>query len=128
MTRVFVPATVDDLTHLAQGQTINNQAFAATTEMQAGAGDNIEQAEFAALVFASDESARHGRHRIVVAADAEVDDTQHLGVVLLHQPVSINQVAAVHVGLDGDEDLAWYATQEIDAVLALIVDAGLAAD
>jgi hypothetical protein len=36
------------------------------------------------------------------------------------QPVTLDDVQAIHVDADGSGDLAWYATQEIDEVLRLL--------
>jgi hypothetical protein len=67
-----------------------------------------EEDEFAALTQASEAGA------VVVAVDVdEVDpgDTQS---------VTLEQVAALHVDLDGSGDLAWFATQELDEVIKLL--------
>jgi len=79
------------------------------------AEDESEEAEYAALMTAADASAElqagSGR-RVVLAAD----------VVELAGAVPKKRWAAVHVDTeddaDPDDDLAWYATQEISDVLA----------
>ncbi len=45
-------------------------------------------------------------------AAAEVDDPDG--------PVSLDEVVSFHLDVDGSGDLAWYATQEIDAVLSAL--------
>ena len=49
---------------------------------------------------------------VVVAADIEAE----------FQPLTLDQVAAFHVDVDGTGDLAWFATQELDQVLDLLRD------
>ncbi|WP_310529754.1 DUF6912 family protein [Nocardioides sp.] len=79
------------------------------------AEDESEAAEYAALMTAADVSAelidRPGR-RVVLAAD----------VVEMAGAVPKKAWAAVHVDTaddaDPDDDLAWYATQEISDLLA----------
>lgn len=63
-----------------------------------------EQDEFDAMT----EAAEHGP--VVVAAEVAGPD----------DPITLVEVEALHVDVDGTGDLAWYATQEIDAVLALL--------
>lgn len=92
-------------------------AFAVTTALAAEVGADEETAEFAALVCASDASAAHGPHRIVIAADVDDLTEKHGAAVGLSAAVGLADVVAIHLGLGGDEDLAWYATQEIGAVL-----------
>jgi hypothetical protein len=36
------------------------------------------------------------------------------------QMVTLDEVVALHVDIDGSGDLAWYATQEIDVVLDVL--------
>jgi hypothetical protein len=47
----------------------------------------------------------------VVAAAAELDDPDG--------PVTLDDIASLHVDLDDSGDLAWFATQEIAAVVEL---------
>ena len=61
-----------------------------------------------AAVAALEEAADPG----VGAAAAEVDDPDG--------PVSLVDVASLHVDLDDSGDLAWFATQEIAAVIELV--------
>lgn len=78
-----------------------------------------EEAEYVALMWAADASAEmlHGAgRRVVVVAEIE-----GLGVT---SPTPLRNVVAWYADpedrpadADPDEDLAWYATQEIDAVL-----------
>ncbi len=83
----------DQLRQLAGGVRVTGPAFRAETE--------DEEDEHAAL----EEAANHGL--VVAAADVgDSDDALILG-----------DVVSLHVDVDGTGDLAWYATQEIDAVL-----------
>lgn len=91
--RIYVAVDAAQLEQLAAGERITGQAFRAETE--------DEEDEHAAL----QEAAAHGL--VVVAADVDGSDDQ----------LTLDDVASFHVDLDGTGDLAWYATQEIDAVL-----------
>jgi hypothetical protein len=95
--RVYVGLTVDDLVALAAGESVTPaEAFvAASTD---------EEDELAAL----EEAAEHG----AVAAAAEVDDPDG--------PVALVDLASLHVALDDSGDLAWFATQEVAAVIELV--------
>jgi hypothetical protein len=94
--RVYLAVGRDDLTALAGGASISAPAFTAASE--------DEEDELAALEEASE-------HAAAVAA-AEVDDPDG--------PVSLDEVVSFHLDVDGTGDLAWYATQEIDAVLSAL--------
>ena len=125
MTRIYLAASAGNLELLAAGEPVSAVAFGATGDLEnALDGDgNVEDVEFVALSLASDASQKMGTHRIVIAAD--VDDSfvatgGELGELVLSAPVGLDQVASFHLGLDGDEDLAWYATQELGAVLTAI--------
>ena len=108
MTRVYVPATLADLA-----------AWYAAGEVPADA-DRLEapgpdeESEYAALLGAADASAAlldgPGR-RVVVVAEPPLSDGA----------IPMRDVVAVHVDSDDDhdpdDDLAWYATQEIPDLL-----------
>ncbi len=94
--RVYLAVGRDELTALAGGASISAPAFIAASE--------DEEDELAALEEASE-------HAAAVAA-AEVDDPDG--------PVSLDEVVSFHLDVDGTGDLAWYATQEIDAVLSAL--------
>ena len=94
--RVYLAVGRSDLTALAGGASISAPAFLAASE--------DEEDELAALEEASE-------HAAAVAA-AEVDDPDG--------PVSLDEVVSFHLDVDGSGDLAWYATQEIDAVLSAL--------
>ena len=106
--RVYVPATLALLAELADG------ALPASTERLV-AEDDSEDAEYAALVEAASASrglaGDRGRRVVVVAELADPDGD-----------VPLDRVVAVHVddaeGAADDDDLAWYATQEIPGLLA----------
>lgn len=107
MTRVYVPATLE---LLASWHAVGS--IPAGTERVVAEGAD-EESEYDALMTAAAESAAlepPGGRRVVVAADA--DDTSG--------PIPMRQVAAVHCDVedrppdaDPDDDLAWFATQEI---------------
>ena len=94
--RVYLAVGRDELTALAAGAAISAPAFLA--------GSEDEEDELAALEEASE-------HAAAVAA-AEVDDPDG--------PVTLDDVVSFHLDVDGTGDLAWYATQEIDAVLSTL--------
>ena len=94
--RVYLAVGRDELTALAAGESISAPAFVAASE--------DEEDELAALEEAFE-------HAAAVAA-AELDDPDG--------PVALDDVASFHLDIDGSGDLAWYATQEIDAVLSAL--------
>ncbi|MDQ3158012.1 MAG: hypothetical protein M3Q98_15065 [Actinomycetota bacterium] len=91
--RIYVAAARADVEALAAGGAVTAEAFIPESE--------DEEAEFAAFGEAAD----HGA--VVISADVAAAD----------EPVTLDKVAAFHVDVDGSGDLAWFATQEIDAVL-----------
>jgi hypothetical protein len=112
VSRVYVPTTLDGLTRLR-----DQGSLPASAERYVADGDSEEQ-EYAALMAAAVESAElldgPGR-RVVVVADLVDPDGA----------VPLRDVVAVHAdpvdrpaGAEPDEDLAWYATQELDALLS----------
>jgi subtilisin family serine protease len=113
VSRVYVPATRELLAawHAAGG-------VPADAERVVAPGDD-EDSEYAALMTAADASAElvaglpDGRRRRVVVV-VETDDAA--------SPVTWRDVVAVHVDgdddADPDDDLAWWATQEVDDLLA----------
>lgn len=107
--RVYIPLTLDLLAEA------DAAGFVSTDVDRIVAEDESEEAEYAALMTAADASAAQlvgpGR-RVVLAAD----------VADAGGAVPTKAWAAVHVDThddaDPDDDLAWYATQEISDVLA----------
>ena len=91
--RVYLAVGRDELTALAAGGAISPPAFIAASE--------DEEDELAALEEAADNA--------VAVAAAELDDPDG--------PVTLDDIVSFHLDVDGTGDLAWYATQEIDAVL-----------
>lgn len=91
--RIYVAIDAMLLEQLAAGARISAPAWHADTD--------DEEDEHAALATAAEHAA------IVVAADVSGSD----------DGLTLEDVASFHVDLDGSGDLAWYATQEIDAVL-----------
>lgn len=98
--RLYLSAGVDALRSLRDGASVTLPAFAAASD--------DEEDEYAALA-----SAAEGSAAVVVADIDQVDDGDD-------QAVTLHQVAAIHVDVDGSGDLAWFATQEIDEVLRLL--------
>ncbi len=111
MTRVYLATTRDGLSHLH-----------ATGAMPAGAErvvapDDDEASEYDALMTAAAVSADlggPGGRRVVVVAEVAQADV----------PVAIDDVVAVHADTDDrpadadpDDDLGWFATQEIGTLL-----------
>ena len=100
--RVYLAVSPDDLTALAGGASITAPAFVAASE--------DEEDELAAL----EEAAENG----AAVAAAELDDPDG--------PLTLDDVVSFHLDVDGTGDLAWYATQEIDAVLSTLAGPGTA--
>lgn len=117
MTRLYVPAT---LPHLAKLEHVGSLTVGDDVVL---APDDSEDAEYDALMTAAETSAALAaeldpgeRRRVVVVAE----------VARLAASVSLSDVVAVHADADdlpddADpedlEDLGWYATQEIPALL-----------
>jgi len=110
--RIYLPTTVARLAeeHAEGSFTVTDDVVALETD-----GDD-EEAEYDALMTAADASAAlldgPGRRVVVVA---ELDQEPETGWT-----VPLKRVVAVHadpedrpVGADPDDDLAWFATQEI---------------
>ena len=104
MTRVYLPATADDLSTWATERLIPVGAERVVAETE------DEQDEYAALMTAADLA--DPSRRIVVVAEVVGDGEGE---------ISWAEVAAVHADpgarpadADPDEDLAWFATQEWD--------------
>ncbi len=111
MTRLYLPSTLD-LLREARAAGVLDPVDAVVAEA------DDEESEYAALMTAADASAAllagPGRRVVVVA---EVNDAEH--------PVPWKRVVAVHADpadrpadADPDDDLAWYATQEVEQLLA----------
>jgi hypothetical protein len=109
--RVYVPTTLAGLAKLR-----DEGSLPASVERYVADGDD-EQSEYAALVAAAVEAAGllggPGRRVVVVAEIPDPDGA-----------VPLRDVVAVHADpeerpadADPEDDLAWYATQEIDALL-----------
>jgi hypothetical protein len=107
--RAYLPTTLDLLARFHADDAVPVDADPITAE------DDSEEAEYAALMTAADASAAlldgPGRRVVLVA---EVPDGA--------TSVPVRLVASVHVDTDDDadpdDDLAWYATQEIPDLLA----------
>jgi hypothetical protein len=112
VTRLYLPATLEALGELEATGRIAVPAGAVT------AADDSEDEEYDALVAAAETSAAlvSGlgpglRRRVVIVAEATGGPSD----------VALSDVVAVHADAaddaDPDEDLGWYATQEIAALL-----------
>ena len=111
MTRLYRPTTLAGLVDLVAAG-----AMPAGPDGVVADGDD-EAAEYAALMTAADASAAllsgPGRRVVVVA---EVVDSD--AAVLLDQVVAVHADTADRpLGADPDDDLAWFASQEIEALL-----------
>ncbi|MGA8988547.1 hypothetical protein [Aeromicrobium sp.] len=91
--RVYLALGDSELVALAGGNPVSPPAFIAASE--------DEEDELAAL----EEASEHGP----VVAAAELDDPD--------APVTLADIASFHTAVDDTGDLAWFATQEVDAVL-----------
>ena len=94
--RVYLPAGLDALVQLRDGQSISLPAVIPASD------DELD--EFDALTAAAEQG------DVVIAAD--VDDAE--------APVNLDRVASFHVDADGSGDMAWYAPQELDEVIELL--------
>ena len=95
--RVYLSLGADDLVALQAGEPVTPaEAFVAVSV--------DEEDELAAL----EEAAEHG----AVAAAAELDDPDG--------PVTLVDIDSLHVDTDDSGDLAWFATQEIAAVIEIV--------
>ncbi|MCP3422757.1 DUF6912 family protein [Nocardioides pinisoli] len=112
MTRRYLPSTLPRLAEdwAADGPRVVDAVLAA---------DDGEESEYAALMSAADASAElvaalpdGARRRVVVVAETSTADA----------PVRWRDVVAVHVDTeddaDADDDLAWWATQEVGDLVA----------
>ena len=109
--RVYVPTTAAGLAALAEEGSLPPSA-----DRYVADGDS-EEAEYAALMAAAADSSAllggPGRRVVVVA---EVSDPD--GAVPLRDVVAVHADPADRpADADPDDDLAWYATQEIDSLL-----------
>lgn len=106
--RVYVPATFEDLATLIR----DGRLPASFDRLEAP--DGTEDGEYAALLDAADASRTRlggaGRRVVVVAELPDADGA-----------VPLERVVAVHVDTrddaDEDDDLAWFASQEIPHLL-----------
>jgi hypothetical protein len=113
--RLYLPLTLSGLARLR-----DNGSLPASTDRYVADADT-EEAEYAALSAASADAAElldgPGRRVVVVAElpdGADPDGEVHLrDVVAIHADAEDRPA-----GADVDEDLGWYATQEIDAILS----------
>ena len=94
--RAYVALDAEGLQRLRDGGPARGTRVVAASE--------DEQDEFDAMA----EAAEHGP--VVAAAEVEATD----------EVITLTEVEALHVDVDGSGDLAWYATQEVDVVLALL--------
>jgi hypothetical protein len=117
VTRLYVPLTLPLLREAWAAGRVEPGAEVVVAD------DDDEEAEYAALMTAADASAEllagPGRRVVVVAEVASASAAEH--------PVPLRRVVAVHAdpderpaGADPDDDLAWYATQEV--ALDLLAD------
>lgn len=109
--RVYLPTTLAGLARLRK-----DGGSPASADRYVADGEEEDQ-EYAALIAAAADSAAllagPGR-RVVVVAEVEDPD----GAVPLAAVVAVHADAEERpAGADPDEDLAWYATQEVDALL-----------
>ncbi len=94
--RIYLSAGLAEVEVLAAGTEISAQRFVPSSEDEAEEFESFSEA--AAL------------GGVVVSADVGDPDA----------PVTLAEVASFHLDVDGSGDLAWYATQEVDAVLLIM--------
>ncbi len=98
MTRVYLPVGAVELRRLAGGESVTVEGYVAASA--------DEQDELDALGAAADEAP--------AVAVAETDDPDG--------PITIDVVQSLHAAVDDSGDLAWFATQEIAAVIDVVTD------
>lgn len=94
--RVYFAADAATLRQLDEGNAVDLPAFVPASE------DELD--EFAALSDAAEAG------DVVIAADVDAPE----------QLITLEHVASFHLDADGSGDLAWYATQELGQVVALL--------
>lgn len=94
--RAYAPLSEEQLEALAAGGSVSSDLVIPVSE--------DEDDELDALESAADSG------RVVAAVDVASEST----------PITIADVASFHLDADGSRFLAWYATQELDAILQLI--------
>jgi hypothetical protein len=105
--RIYLPTTLEQLASYAAAGEVRDydEPFVAA--------DEDEESEYDALMAAADASAElqpEGARRVVLVAEVGREG----------DPVPLRRVVAVHADPEGagpDDDLAWFATQEIPALL-----------
>jgi hypothetical protein len=115
MTRLYLPATRALLAELDDGSSLDSsEAFVAADESEESEYDALVAAAEASAALLSDVdggSADGLRRRVVVVAEVEGEP----------EVIGIGDVVAVHADpaddADPDDDLGWYATQEIPDLL-----------
>lgn len=113
MTRVYVPATIASLGRWHAAGVVPEAAIEDAFE----APDDTEEGEYAALMSAADASAAllsggRGRRVVVVVESGSFVPVPWSEVVAVHADVADRPGDA-----DADEDLAWFATQEVPDLL-----------
>ncbi|WP_232676166.1 hypothetical protein [Nocardioides sp. R-C-SC26] len=118
-TRLYVPVTVEELRSLAEAGTLDVVLDDAVV-----AESDAEDDEYAALMTAADLSAERlagapGRRIVVVVElDPAAVGGGAIGAIRLRDVVALHADGEVRpADGDPDEDLGWYATQEIAALL-----------
>lgn len=130
--RVYLPVSAADLAGLVAERRLPGprRAHAVTSALREAWPEGDDDGwEYAALMAAASES-RDGRRRVVAADVGEVaavdlpdgsEGEPAPTLVEVTHDVVWRQVAAAHVdvvdGADEDDDLAWFATQEIPDLL-----------
>ena len=138
--RVYIPASWGQLEELTRGEVLFADGHAVTDEVRAELADSDDdELEYVVLGMAASDAiplAGARRRRVVLAADTDATATGALSEVSLSRPVSLADVAAVHVDAEDamddvaaaavddslvekalDHELAWYAVQEISDLL-----------
>lgn len=134
MTRVYLPVAADQLAALVADGSLPGplRAYAVTEglrrEWPADLVVDTDDLEYAALMAAADAArvlaeATDGRRRVLAAdADAAPDpDGGHPAAVVVAAGLDRARVASAHIDLepveDPDEDLAWFAPEEIPGLV-----------
>ncbi len=121
--RVYVPLDFAGLERLSTVGELGPpplSAYAATPALgEVHGSDDVEELEYAAMVLAG--SRAWAVPVVVVAADSgsvRVDRAAEPGAVVVTEPVPLAAVASIHVAETAEEELAWYAPQELAQLLS----------
>jgi hypothetical protein len=119
--RAYLPITHDDLATFLNSGTKNIESILAPTPFYVGENEDLDEEEIEYLLSleaAQDALALRGSNKapgIVLAIELEATQVNQVNEksVTLNSPVTWDQVQCALLLFPDDEELIWYATQEI---------------